>query len=126
MTARLAADAVLLLHLAFVLFVVLGGLLVLRWPRLAWLHLPAVAWGVAIEAGGWLCPLTGWENALRESAGEGGYGDSFIEHYLLPVIYPAGLTRATQWLLAGFVLALNAFLYALIWRRTVGKRSPTR
>ena len=118
MSARLAADAVLLAHLLFIVFVVAGGLLVLRWPRLAILHLPAAAWGVAIEATGGLCPLTTLENRLRGAAGEAGYPGGFVEHYLLPVVYPAGLDRRVQLLLAGAVLAINAAIYGwLLWRR---------
>lgn len=114
---RAAADAVLLLHLAFILFAVLGAALVLRWPRLAWLHLPAALWAVGIELAGAICPLTHLENALRERAGQQGYAGGFIEHYLLPVIYPAGLTPAVQYLLAGVVLAVNFAAYAWLWRR---------
>lgn len=120
MSARLGADAALLLHLAFVLFVVLGGLLVLRFPRLAWLHLPAVAWGVLIELCGWLCPLTTVENRLRRAAGEAGYSGSFVEEYLLPIIYPGGLTRGLQLALAAGVLAINLVVYGWLWRRMRG------
>ena len=88
----------------FIAWVVLGGLVVLRWPRLAWLHLPAVAWGVWIELTGGVCPLTPLEQRLRLAAGEAGYSGGFIEHYLGALIYPAGLTRGTQWMLAGIVL----------------------
>lgn len=117
MSARLAADAVLLLHAAFVAFVVLGGLLVLRWPRLAWAHLPAVAWGVWIELSGGLCPLTHLEDALRQRAGEQGLPGSFVERTLLPLIYPEHLTRPTQWMLAGGVIVVNAAVYGWWWRR---------
>lgn len=118
MSYRLAADGVLLLHLAFVVFALLGGLLVLRWPWLATLHLPAAAWATFIELSGRLCPLTGLENSLRERAGDAGYAGGFVEHYLLPVLYPAGLTREVQLALAGVVVAVNAAVYvAVIWRR---------
>ena len=118
MSARLAADAVLFAHFLFVVFVVAGGLLVLRWPRLAWLHLPAAAWGVLIEFAGWLCPLTTLENRLRTAAGDAGYGGGFVEHYLLPVVYPAGLTRTDQFVLGGILLAVNGAIYGwLLWRR---------
>ena len=93
MSLRLAADAVALLHLAFVLFVAFGGLLVWRWPRLAWLHLPAVGWGGWIEFAGWTCPLTPLENALRRAVGKAGYAGGFIDHYLWPPPDPAGSTR---------------------------------
>ena len=111
------ADAVLVLHLAFVVFVVAGALLVLRWPWLAWLHLPSAAWGVAIEFGGWICPLTPLENRLRELAGQTPYEGGFVAHYLMPVLYPAALTRDTQYALGAAVLAINLVLYLLIVRR---------
>jgi hypothetical protein len=114
----LAADALVVLHLVFVAFVVLGGLLVLRWPWLAWAHLPATVWGAWIEFAGWICPLTPLENRLREEAGEQVYATSFVEHYLLPVLYPASLTREVQWLLGGVVVAVNAVVYLVVWRRS--------
>lgn len=120
MIHRLLADAVLLLHLAFILFVVLGGFLARRWPRLAWLHLPAAVWGASIEIAGGICPLTPLENWLRRMGGEAGYGGSFIEHYLLAVIYPDGLTRRSQLLLALGVVVINIAAYA--WRRQTGKQ----
>jgi hypothetical protein len=126
MTVSLAADFLVVLHLAFILFVVLGGLLVLRRPRLAWLHLPAVAWGALIEfKGDLVCPLTPLEVALRRAAGDVGYGTGFIEHYLVPLIYPPGLTRSMQILLGSLVLVLNLAAYgAIIMRRR--KRSRLR
>jgi hypothetical protein len=111
------AGLVVVLHAAFVAFVVLGGLVVLRRPRLAWFHLPAAAWGAFIEFSGWICPLTPLENALRMKGGEAGYSDGFIEHYLLPALYPAGLTRTTQWVLGSCVLILNVTTYWLLYRR---------
>ncbi len=117
MLHRLAADAVLVLHLAFIVFVLLGGLLALRWRRAPWLHLPAAAWGGYIELSGGLCPLTPLENSLRRAAGEAGYAGGFIEHYLLPVIYPAGLTQEIQYLLAAIVLGVNALAYGWVWGR---------
>lgn len=117
-----AADALVLCHLAFILFVVFGGLLVLRWPRWAWLHLPAAFWGALVELAGWICPLTPLENVLRFAAGESGYTGGFISHYLLPLIYPAGLTREVQWLLGAGVLALNASVYGFILIRWVHRR----
>ncbi len=107
------ADAVFLLHLGFVLFVALGGLPVLRWPRLAWVHLPCVGWGVLIEFAGWVCPLTPLEVELRRLAGEAGYAGGFIEHYLTGVLYPAGLTRRGQIALGFAALGINAALYTL-------------
>ena len=112
MLYRLAADAVLLVHLAFVLFVVLGGALVLRWPRIAWAHVPAVIWGALVEFGGWICPLTPMEVTLRRAAGEAGYSGDFIEHYLLPVLYPEGLTHGVQLIFGAAVIAINAAVYA--------------
>jgi Protein of Unknown function (DUF2784) len=114
---RLLADTVLLAHAAFVAFVVLGGLLALRWPRLAWLHLPAAAWGAGIEFAGGICPLTPLENHWRRLAGEQGYADGFVEHYLLALIYPDGLTREVQLALGILVIAINAAVYAFVWRR---------
>ena len=118
-----AADGVLVLHFAFVLFVALGGLLVLRWPRVAWLHLPAAAWGAAIEFGGWICPLTPLENRLREMAGQSTYHGDFVARYLMPLIYPEGLTREAQVVLGSLVILANAAIYALAWRRRRGRRS---
>ena len=117
MAYRWLADLILLLHFAFVLFVVLGGLLVLRWPRLAWVHLPAAMWGATIEFTGWICPLTPLEVALRRTEGGAGYEGGFIEHYITAVLYPAGLTRNTQFALGLAVMALNAALYLALARR---------
>ncbi|MCQ4277910.1 DUF2784 domain-containing protein [Pseudomonas stutzeri] len=118
MLYRLGADAVLLLHLAFIIFVLLGGLLV-AWKRgFLLLHLPAIAWGLFVELSGRSCPLTHWENLLRRLAGSAGYQASFIEHYLLPLIYPAWLSVPVQYLLAAIVVVLNALIYGgLVWRR---------
>jgi hypothetical protein len=106
-----AADGLLALHFAFIAFVVLGGFCVVWRPRWAWLHLPALAWGIWIEISHGICPLTPWENALRQHAGEAGYPGGFIEHYLMPIIYPPGLLPTTQWLLAVLLVSLNALLY---------------
>ena len=111
------ADLIVLLHLGFVLFVVFGGLLVLRWPRLIWWHLPAAVWGAAVEFGGWLCPLTPLEIWLRTQAGGERYQGDFIEHYLMPLLYPSDLTRTTQLLLGLVVVAVNAAVYGWYWRR---------
>ena len=117
MTWRVLADLVLVVHALFVLFVILGGLMVLRWPALMWVHLPAVAWGAAIEFWGWTCPLTPLEVALRQRGGELGYGGSFIEHYVTPVLYPDGLTRTMQVVLGLTVLAVNGWVYWQVLRR---------
>jgi len=114
---RALADLVLVFHLAFVLFVVLGGLLVLRWPRVAWLHVPAAVWGVLIEYTGWICPLTPLENSFRARGGEAGYSGGFIEHYIQPLLYPAGLTRSTQVVLGSLALVLNLTAYAIVVSR---------
>lgn len=121
---RLAADGVLLVHLGFVLFAVLGGFLVLRWRRLIWLHLPALAWGLWIELSGRICPLTPLENHLRRLGGEAGYAGGFIEQYLVALLYPAGLTRDTQMWLALALLLVNLLAYALVWRTRVRPRPP--
>ena len=114
MIYRIAADAVVLLHLGFIFFVVLGGLLVFwrRWVAL--LHLPAVGWAVFLELTGAICPLTPLENSLRRLAGAQGYEGGFIEHYLVPIIYPAGLTRGMQFLIAVFVIAINLTIYTTL------------
>ena len=114
MIYRVLADLVLAVHFGFVLFVVLGGLLVLRWPRLAWVHIPAAIWGVLIEYAGWICPLTPLENSFRVKSGEAGYSGGFVEHYLLPTLYPAGLTRSIQLVLGSAVLVLNLAVYAVV------------
>lgn len=111
------ATAVVALHLAFVVFVVAGGLLVRRWPRLAWLHLPCAAWGIYVELAGKICPLTPLENSLRRRAGEAGYAEGFLEHYLVAIVYPSGLTPTLQWLLAGLAIGANLAVYAWILRR---------
>jgi uncharacterized membrane protein YhhN len=111
------ADLIVVAHFAFVLFVVLGGLLVLRWPRLAYVHVPIAIYGVLIELVGWICPLTPLENSLRVRAGEAGYEGSFVEHYILPVLYPSALTRNIQLLLGALVLGLNLAIYTYFLRR---------
>lgn len=114
---QLGADLVLLLHLAFVVFVVAGGLLVLKWPRIAWVHLPAAAWGAVVEFTGWICPLTPLENTLRAMAGASAYDSDFITHYILPLLYPAQLTSDIQLILGIAVLGVNVALYSWLWRR---------
>jgi uncharacterized membrane protein YhhN len=112
MVYGLLAGVVMLTHLAFVLFVIGGGLLVLKWPRIAWLHVPAAIWGAMIEFMGWICPLTPLENRLLIESGESGYEGDFIAHYLIPVVYPTALTRNMQILLGLLVLTINGALYA--------------
>jgi hypothetical protein len=113
------AGVVLLLHLGFILFVLFGALAVVRWRGLLPWHLAAAVWGVGIELSGAICPLTWAENHLRRLAGGAGYRDGFVEHYLVALIYPAGLGRSTQYLLAAAVLAVNAILYAWMLSRRV-------
>jgi hypothetical protein len=110
----LAADLVVLLHFAFILFVIGGALLVARHPWLAAVHLPAVAWAVLLELRGWICPLTPLENTLRQAAGKAGYEGGFVEQYLLPVLYPAGLDATMQWIIGSFVIVINVALYGWI------------
>ena len=117
MLFRLAADSLVLFHLTFILFVLFGGLLTLKWRRVMWLHLPAAAWGVAVEVLHLPCPLTRWENLLRHLAGQDGYGGGFVEHYILTLIYPAGLTPGVQLALGTVVLLINIAVYACLIRR---------
>jgi len=117
MVYRLLADLTLAVHFAFILFVVFGGLLVARWPRLAWLHVPAAVYGALIEFVGWTCPLTPLENHFRRLGGEAGYRGGFIEHYLLPLIYPERMTRAVGVVLGLGVVVLNLAIYGWILRR---------
>ena len=121
---QLVADLLVIAHFAFICFVVLGGLLVLKWPRLAVIHIPAAAWGALVEFQGWLCPLTPLEQHFRSAAGAAGYTGSFIEHYLLPVIYPAGLTRELQLQLGVFVVTVNAVIYGWLLARQLRNRKP--
>lgn len=123
MVFRLLADATVALHAAFVIFVVGGGLLVARWPRIAWLHLPAASWGTWVELAGWICPLTPLENWLREQGGGAAYTSGFIAHYVMPVLYPASLTRPVQWVLGGLVVLINAVVYAAVFRRRARERA---
>ena len=120
--SRILADLVVGLHFVFVVFVVAGGLLVLRWPKVAFVHLPAAVWGAAIEFAGWVCPLTPLENSLRRQAGESGYSTGFLEHYLLPVLYPSALTRDTQLLLGAAVIGINLAIYVYVLRRRHKRR----
>ncbi len=117
MIYRVFADAVLVLHLAFVIFVVVGGFL-LRWrPKLVWLHVPVAIWGVLIEFAGRVCPLTPLENSLRHRGGQAGYEGGFLDNYIMPVLYPIGLTRNVQYALGIFALLINVVAYTLYFRR---------
>jgi hypothetical protein len=115
----LFADLVVVVHFAFVVFVVLGGLLVLRWPKVAYLHIPAAVWGAAIEFAGWICPLTPLEHWLRGRGGGATYSGGFIEHYILPLLYPSALTRTIQILLGLLVLVVNLLVYWYVIRRRI-------
>jgi hypothetical protein len=117
MLFRLAAEAVLLIHLAFIVFALFGAAIVVRWRWIIVVHLPAATWGLFVELTGRICPLTYLENSLRIKAGLSGYTESFVEHYLLAIIYPVGLTREIQFVLAGVVLAVNIALYGWLYVR---------
>ena len=117
MLYRLLADLVVVLHFAFVLFVVFGGLFALRWPRAAWIHLPAALWGAGIEFIQGICPLTPLENRLRRLGGEAGYSGGFVERYVMAALYPEGLTREVQLVLGGLVILVNVAVYVAVWRR---------
>jgi Protein of Unknown function (DUF2784) len=121
------ADLIVLVHVAFVVFAVLGGLLALRWHRFVWIHLPAVIWAAIVELFGWVCPLTPLENWLRRRGGQTGYPSDFIAHYALPMLYPEELTREVQITLGVFVLLINLLIYTWIFsrRRRVQHKSNT-
>jgi hypothetical protein len=126
MLYRLAADLLVGGHFSFIVFVLGGGYLAWRWRWVVWLHVPAAAWGALIEFAGWICPLTPWEVALRRHAGEAGYAGGFIEHYLIPIVYPAGLTPATQVVLGILVIAVNVVAYAGLVHRARRRRTASR
>lgn len=112
---RFLADAVVVVHFVFVLFVLFGGALLFRRKWTAWLHVPAVLWGILIQFSGWICPLTPLENRLRALSGAGGYETGFVAHYIMPVLYPAGLTREIQFVLGALVLVVNVGFYGSAW-----------
>jgi hypothetical protein len=114
--ALVLADALVMAHLLYIVFVMAGGFLLARWPAVAWLHLPAVVWGAYIEFSGGICPLTPLENRLRALGGASGYSGGFVEHYLLPLLYPESLTLPLQQVLGGVVVAVNLLAYGLAWR----------
>ena len=117
MIYRLLANVVVILHLGFVAFVILGGFLLRRWPRLVYVHVPVAIWGALIEFTGWVCPLTPLENHLRRLGGQAGYSGGFVEHYLIPVLYPHALTRNVQYVLGAVVIAINVVAYVRFSRR---------
>ncbi len=122
MSYRILADLVVLVHLAFILFAVFGGILVLSWKRYAWVHLPAVLWAALIEFMGWVCPLTPLESWLREKGGGSGYRAGFVEHHILPILYPDSLTRPSQVALGAFVLGINLGIYGWVLRHRMRMR----
>lgn len=124
--SRVLADLVLVVHGLFIVFVVAGGFLALRWPRVAWIHLPLAAWGAWVELANEVCPLTPLENSLRRAAGEAGYEGGFLERYLLGMIYPEGLTRDVQILLGTLVVVVNLVVYGFVLHRRRSARTPTR
>jgi hypothetical protein len=114
----LLAALIVLVHLLFVVFACVGGMLAVRWPRIAWIHLPAAAWAVFVELSGGVCPLTPLELALRRLAGLPDYSGDFVANYVFPVLYPEGLTRGAQFAVGGFVVATNVIAYGWVfWRR---------
>ena len=117
MIYRWLADGVVLLHALFVVFVVAGGFLTIRWQRIAWVHLPAAVWGAMIEFAGWVCPLTPLENSLRERAGDAGYTGGFVEHYVLRALYPGDIPVELGWALGSAVVLINVVAYGYAWRR---------
>ncbi len=116
------ADIVLITHALFIAFVIFGGLIVLKWHKIMWLHIPCAIWGALIEFFGWVCPLTYLENYLREPGNANYYESSFIQHYLLPIIYPAGLTTGIQILLGVIVIVINIIVSSIVWRYWYDKR----
>ena len=127
MTApAILAALVVVLHLTFVVFATLGGVLVLRWPAIAWVHVPCAAWAAFIEFSGRICPLTPLENVLRRRAGLGDYSGDFVANYIFPVLYPEGLTRNAQIAIGCFVVALNVVAYGWLIRRRRRPRSTHR
>lgn len=126
MIYRVLTDLLVTLHFVFVIFVLFGGLLLPQRPRVAWLHLPAVLWAALVEINAWICPLTPWEQQLRHAAGQKGYEGGFVEHYVLPILYPPGLTPRIQWVLGAVVIVVNVLIYAWVvyhWRKRGGLRA---
>ena len=123
MVWRVLADLLVVLHLAFVGFVIFGGFLAWKWPQVVLAHLPALAWGLWVELSGQICPLTALEKHLRHLAGEAGYHGGFLHHYVLPILYPPGLERPDQWLLAAVLLAINAVAYRQVLAQRKKRKS---
>lgn len=125
MLYRLLANAVVIVHVGFVAFVVFGGILAWRWRRIAWIHVPTVLYGATIEFVGWVCPLTPLENHFRRLAGQSGYAGGFIEHYIIPVLYPTDWTISLRVVLGTLVLVVNALAYGVyFWRIAKARPSP--
>ncbi len=122
MSYRLMADIIVVTHFAFTIFVLLGGILAIWWRKVVWLHIPAAVWGALIEFAGWICPLTPLENRLRVKGGEAGYPGGFVEEYVLPVIYPTGLTREIQIILGIFVITVNLVIYWKVFHKSFSGR----
>jgi len=120
---RIGADLLVVAHLLFIVFAFAGGFAVLRWHWLALVHLPVALWATVVELMGWICPLTPLENELRVAAGEAGYSGGFIAHYIVSIVYPAGLTRELQWLLAALVVLINVAIYAVLLVRLRRRRA---
>lgn len=123
MLYRIAADLVVIIHLIFILFAVLGALAILYKRWFIWLHVPAMLWAAAISFGGWICPLTPLENTLRNQAGQRGYDGGFVEHYIIPLIYPESYTRDLAFMLGLFVLGINLLIYGIVCFRSFRKPS---
>ena len=123
---RILADATVLLHLLFIAFMVMGGALALRWPRLAWLHLPLAAWGMLVQWMSWICPLTPLENWFRAAGGGTAYPGGFVEHYLVPILYPVAAGPRFHLILGFAVLATNAAIYGVLLGRSLRARRSRR
>ena len=126
MLTRILADIVVVFHFAFVLFVVLGGILSLWWRKIIWVHIPLALWGALVEFTGWICPLTPLERWLRLQGGGTAYRGEFIEHYILPILYPSGLTREIQLILGAFVVVMNLLIYGYVFLRSKRERKAKR
>ncbi len=114
---KILADTIVIIHFLFIIFVITGGLLVILWPKMAFVHIPAAIWGAAVEIFGWICPLTPMENRFRDLAGETAYSGDFIGRHVLPVIYPENLTAEIQYILGGLVITVNVMIYFIVIRR---------